>query len=150
MFRLIRVHGVTYGQGATDLSDVTSELEGCVPLVTAGFLRHSPHCLAILDREGMIVFMGDAGLEMLDLGRAGVVGRACWDLWPPDARPAMRQAVTRARLGEVARVRGNGPEAGGLPGDWSVTMTPLRDPANRVVRILSVARRMSAGPVAAS
>ena len=105
--------------------DIASALEGCVPVITAGFLRSKPGFLALLDLDGRILRINDCGPDGA-LVDASMCGQPCWDLWAESMRPRLRQSIMRARLGD--RV--------GVDDRDGVSLTPVRDAEDRVVALL--------------
>lgn len=63
--------------------------------------------VVVLDRDGRVLEVNDAPLDMLGLQREAVVGRLFWEApwWDdvPEAREPLRRAVERAAAGEVVR-----------------------------------------------
>ena len=99
------------------------------PVVTLGYLERSGLAVAVISRDAGLLYMCVAFADVIGTDRAEeTIGQQWWRLWPEERRPALRVAVTRAGLGEIVVL------PLGLAG--KLTLTPVRDAAGRVIRIL--------------
>jgi PAS domain S-box-containing protein len=104
-------------------------------------IEGSSDCVKILDLDGRVAYINQAGVEVMELCGAGeVIGRTWIDLWEDDHRAAARDAVLRATAGERTAFEGYCRTAGGVGTWWDVTVTPITDAAGTVVKLLAVSR----------
>ncbi len=101
----------------------------------------SPDCVKVLDLEGRLLHMNAHGLCLMEIDDAApMYGQAWPDLWPPGARQDIERAVAAAGAGSTCAFEAFCPTAKGAPRWWDVSVSPIRDGAGRVVRLLSVSR----------
>jgi PAS domain S-box-containing protein len=104
-------------------------------------LDASPDCVKLLDLDGRLEFMNTPGQCLMELDDFGPVRGADWaTFWPGAGRALARDAVRTALGGSTGRFAGFCPTARGTPKWWDVTVTPVRDRAGAIVRLLSVSR----------
>ena len=107
--------------------------------------ENSPDCVKVMDLEGRIEQVNRPGLSILEVDDiAPFQGRNWPELWPEEERLQVAAAVAAARDGRSVRFEGYCPTAKGTPKWWDVIVTPLRDPAGAVFRLLAVSRDMTA------
>jgi PAS domain S-box-containing protein len=103
-------------------------------------LESSPDCVKILDLNGRLRSINDAGRVFLGLASADyLVGRAWIDVLPKDSQPRALEALLQARHGQTVRLSTACHTPFGLR-HCDLTATPLRDLAGAVVAILAVTR----------
>lgn len=111
----------------------------------AAVAEASPDVMRILELDGTVEFMSARGLQLLEIDSFDRNHRRLWpELWPTDARPAMREAMEAARQGRVGRFRAFCPTAKGKPRWWDSTVSPVRNEKGEVVRLLATSRDVSA------
>ena len=104
-------------------------------------IESSIDCVMVLDLEGRLIFMNEAGRRLLELEDFGRVrGRHWLGFWPATARGEIRAAVEAARRGETVRLQADCPTARGAPKTWDVTAAPLKDVNGEVKALLCNAR----------
>lgn len=111
----------------------------------AAVAEASPDVMRILELDGTVEFMSARGLQLLEIDSFDRNHRRLWpELWPAEARPAMREAMEAARQGRVGRFRAFCPTAKGKPRWWDSTVSPVRNDKGEVVRLLATSRDVSA------
>ncbi len=106
-----------------------------------GVLDSSPDCVKVIDLEGRVVFMNGPGLCLMEVDDVGCLINEAWgDLWPPEARARIEDAVARGRRGETTHFSAFCPTAKGTPKWWEVTVAPIAGPDGAVSNLLSVSR----------
>ena len=111
----------------------------------AAVARASQDVMRILTLDGVVEYMNDRGLELLEIDRFGANhGRAWSELWPAASRPELVAALDRARSGEPAEFTAYCPTAKGRPRWWHTLVSPVRDGDGTMVRLLAVSRDVTA------
>ena len=111
----------------------------------AAVARASQDVMRILNLEGVVEYMNERGLELLEIDRFDAnQGRAWQDLWPSKSRGELIAALNRARNGEAAEFTAYCPTAKGRPRWWHTLVSPVRDGDGSVVRLLAVSRDVTA------
>lgn len=106
-----------------------------------GLLEASPDCIKILSLDGQLQFMNDNGRCLMEIDDIRQVSSVRWpDLWPPEYRDTIEQALATARSGGVVRLSAPCPTAKGTPKWWDVFVSPIRDEVGAVVSIMSTSR----------
>ena len=105
----------------------------------------SRDCIKVLDLEGRLLYLNQAGPELLELCERDDVLYAPWlDFWQGADRQAAADAIARAKVGGTASFRGYCPTARGTPKWWDVVVTPISDAQGAVVQLLAVSRDITA------
>ncbi len=77
-------------------------------------LRSSADCIKVLDLEGRIQFMNEAGQSLLEISDLAPLINTSWpDFWQGDDRTAARAALAAARAGEIGKFIGFCPTRNG-------------------------------------
>ena len=80
-----------------DVSSAIASLGAC-------FLATSLDCVKLIDIDGCVRFLNDAGLALLEADFfSALLGKPWVEFWPEEARPLVREAINEARRGGVAR-----------------------------------------------
>jgi PAS domain S-box-containing protein len=104
-------------------------------------LRSSADCIKVLDMDGRLQYMNDAGLVLLQIGDFSLFQDRFWaDLWEGEDREAALAALAAARAGDIGKFIGYCPTATGQPKWWDVQVTPMRDARGSCNRLLVIAR----------
>jgi PAS domain S-box-containing protein len=104
----------------------------------------SPDCIQLIETDGRLSYMSPNGQDTLEIDDfAAVVGRPWAELWPEESHVTIALAVASARAGEASRIDIRRSSRRGLPVWFDVSVSPIRNRAGEVVRILSVARDIS-------
>ena len=111
----------------------------------AAVARASQDVMRILNMDGVVEYMNERGLELLEIDRFDANrGRLWQDLWPENSRDELIAALDRARVGEAAEFTGYCPTARGRPRWWHTLVSPVRAGDGSVVRLLAVSRDITA------
>ncbi len=108
-------------------------------------LAASQDCIKVLDLEGRLSFMNDAGLRTLGIEDLGDVAGKPWDrFWSGPDTAMVRGAVAAARAGGVGRFEGWADTKQGVPKFWDVVVTPINGADGRPERLLAISRDQTA------
>ncbi|MDP1913179.1 ATP-binding protein [Brevundimonas sp.] len=111
----------------------------------AALAKASQDVLRILNLDGTVDYMNDRGLELLEIESFEVNRGRIWaELWPEETRGALLAALQIARDGQPSEFAGFCPTATGKPRWWLTTISPVRDEAGAVIRILAQSRDITA------
>ena len=106
------------------------------PGFTLAFLRGCPDAVAILNVEGRVGFLNQAGRRTMEIETAETVtGRAWWDLWPDADRDTLETGFRRALSGELVRLKAE--RAARI---WQITLSPIINLAGETESVLMVSR----------
>ncbi|MFQ6547790.1 PAS domain-containing protein [Aestuariibius sp. 2305UL40-4] len=112
------------------------DIDVVAPGFTLAFLRACPDAVAILNVEGRVGFLNQAGHRTMEIDATeSVSGRAWWDLWPDADRSALETGFRRAVSGELVRLK-----AGRAARMWDITLSPIINLAGETESVLMVSR----------
>jgi PAS domain S-box-containing protein len=102
----------------------------------------SRDCIKILDLEGRILFMNQAGMQALEICDADLSPHSSWiDFWEGEDREAARAAVKEAVAGGTGRCTGYfATRITGQSRWWDVVVSPILDAHGRPERLLALSR----------
>jgi formate hydrogenlyase transcriptional activator len=102
----------------------------------------SRDCIKILDLEGRILFMNQAGMQALEICDADLSPHSSWiDFWEGEDREAARVAVKEAVAGGTGRCTGHfATRITGQSRWWDVVVSPILDAHGRPERLLALSR----------
>lgn len=104
-------------------------------------VESSRDCITILGLDGTLLMMTEGGRKLLCIENlADYIGRQWIDLWQGEDRDSARAAVEAATAGGTGSLIGMFPRADGEFRWWDVLITPVRDAAGEVTRLLGVSR----------
>ena len=104
-------------------------------------LRSSADCIKVLDLDGRLQYMNDAGKTLLHIGDlTGYLNKPWADLWEGDDRNAALAALEAAKAGEIGKFVGFCPTTDGVPKWWDVQVTPMLDTRGYSRRLLAISR----------
>ena len=107
----------------------------------ASVLAASTDCIKVLDFDGNLVTMSDGGMRVMEIDDFSAV-KGCY--WPSmldgEGHRLASQAIVAARGGETSHFEMAANTFAGTPKWWSVSVSPIRDDAGQIVRVLSVSR----------
>lgn len=104
-------------------------------------LEQSQDCVKLMQPDGTLGFMnrnGRCSMEIDDF--CAVEGTRWWEMWPAEAQPVVRQAVSQAAAGQDSRFEAFCPTAKGTAKWWDVTVSPVRDDQGKIFQIVSFSR----------
>jgi PAS domain S-box-containing protein len=128
-------------QGITEAEvRVTAELE-----LIQQILNSSDDCIKVLDLEGRILFMSKGGQALLGIQDITQFLNKTWaDFWQGVDQQAAMEAIAKARAGEVYTFEGYRPTFTGEPKWWDSKISPIRDAAGQIERLLCISRDITA------
>lgn len=104
----------------------------------------SGDCINILDLDGRLLAMSDAGIRLMEVDDfASFRGRSWTSLWNGDGSGAAADAVEAARVGGTGRFRASGTTAWGTPKQWEVQVTAIPDETGNPKHLLAILRDTS-------
>lgn len=105
-------------------------------------LDESQDCTKVLDREGRLLFMNSGGMKALEICDFLPVHGANWlSFWTGEDRVAATTAFECAKAGGTGKFIGFFPLVQSkAPRWWHVVITPVRDRAGQITRLLAVSR----------
>ena len=117
----------------------------CADLQEADLVRAamvaSRDCIKILDLEGRLEFLSDAGLRVLEIDDAQtVLGRSWFDFWSGENLELVRKAFLSAAQGRTERLQLFLPTVRGTPKWWDIVISPITSQSGDLRRILIVSR----------
>jgi PAS domain S-box-containing protein len=118
---------------------------GIVDNIGEWMFESSPDCVKLLDTNGQLLAMNANGMCAMEIDDfSGLCGADWHSLWPEDSHADIQEALNTARNGESARFNAFCPTGKGTPKWWDVIVTPVRDDAGRIQKLLSVSRDVTA------
>lgn len=109
------------------------------PLVLAGVLAASSDCIQVLDDQGHVLAMNDAGRVLMEGAQGDTDGPYAWiKLWPDTADAAA--AIHAAQHGEKGRFTALRPARNGTTQFWAVEVSALPGAKDQPGRLLVIAR----------
>ena len=122
-------------------------LPGC-PDLGAYFnsvVETSRDCIRVLSVDGVVEYMNARGQELFEIEAFERNRLRPWtELWPPESREMLSDAVRRAAAGEVARFRAHCPTAKGTSKWWDTDVCPIRDADGAIIRLVATSRDVTA------
>ena len=110
----------------------------------ATLLDQSLDCIKLIGVDGTLQYMNSNGLCAMEIDDLSAMLGARWfELWPPEARPLIVDALDRASRGEAVRFDAFCPTAKGSPRWWDVSVSLIRDDHGDVLGYLSTSRDVS-------
>ena len=108
-----------------------------LPEFSLSYLRSCEDAMVMANAQGLVTFINQPGLDLLELGTLeAVTGRALWQLWPEDASDLIADAFRRAIEGNIAHIT-----VTGLPGRrWDMTLAPIVNSDGVSEAVLVIAR----------
>ncbi|MCA9055101.1 MAG: PAS domain-containing protein, partial [Planctomycetaceae bacterium] len=131
-------------------TDITEQREATQALrrseaFARGVVNSSPDCLKVLDMEGRLQWMNDAGRQLMQVCDFDSLKGSDWAAFWDDSgvRDDVQQALSKARRGESGRFRGACPTLRGEPRWWDVAISPIPGPDDHPEQLLVVSRDIS-------
>ncbi|GLI95396.1 ATP-binding protein [Methylocystis echinoides] len=101
----------------------------------------SPDCVKVLDLDGRLLMINEAGCRLLEIdAAASLYGRDWRTIWPRLAANEAGDVLEQAKAGRTLHFEELHTTFKGTQKWWDVIMTPVRGSDGSVVRILSVSR----------
>ena len=104
-------------------------------------LGSSGDCIKILDLDGNLIYMTEAGQRVMEVTDFDAIKGCPWpDFWQDQGNIDANAAVKAAQAGKVGHFQGFATTMAGTPKWWDVTVTLIRDAQGKPDRLLSVSR----------
>ncbi|MEZ5852328.1 MAG: PAS domain S-box protein [Hyphomicrobiaceae bacterium] len=101
----------------------------------------SPDCVALISADGLIRAINRPGIELLQIDDpSAMVGRSWLAMWPPETHVQVKEAISHAASGKVARFSAPCPTAKGEDRWWDVSVTRVDRRNGNDHRILAISR----------
>ena len=108
-------------------------------------LHSSADCIKVLDLEGRLQYINDAGQTLLEIKDLTTYTNKPWsEFWDGDDRDAALAALEAAKAGDVGKFVGFCPTTGGQAKWWDVQVTPMLDTQGYSRRLLAISRDITA------
>lgn len=108
-------------------------------------LHSSADCIKVLDLEGRLQYMNDAGQTLLEIKDLGTYTNKPWsEFWEGDDREAALAALEAAKAGDIGKFVGFCPTTTGQAKWWDVQVTPMLDTQGYSRRLLAISRDITA------
>ena len=101
-------------------------------------LGNSPDCIRVLDLDGRLQFMNEAGHRLLETGGDATLGQDWAATLPAEYADEIRGAFASARAGHPSRHHAHRVTRSGAAQWLDITITPIPDGDDRPARILSI------------
>jgi PAS domain S-box-containing protein len=101
----------------------------------------SPDCVKVLDLDGRLLMINEAGRRLLEIDdAASLYGRDWRTIWPRSATNDAGDVLAQAKAGRTLHFEEPHRTFKGTQKWWDVIVTPVRGSDGSIVRILSVSR----------
>jgi PAS domain S-box-containing protein len=108
---------------------------------TRRILAASPDCIEVLDLEGRLLFISDAGRQLLEIDDPQTVLNTSWpDFWQGSDHEAALRAIAAAKAGGSGMLEGFCPSRKGTPRWWNVVIQPMAGSDGKPERLLATSR----------
>ncbi len=123
---------------------IREDVASAIGSLGACLLATSVDCVKLIDFDGCVRFLNDAGLALLEADSlAALLGKPWVEFWPEEARPLVREALDEARRGKIARFTAACPTMTGILKWWEVVVAPLPDQAGQSGFFMATSRDVS-------
>lgn len=101
----------------------------------------SQDCIRVISADGHLEYMNAQGKLLLEIDDFEARNRhRYWpDMWPPQSRATVEEALRAAMAGHAVAFRAWCPTAKGAPRWWDTTVSPILE-GGRVIRVLATSR----------
>lgn len=115
------------------------------PSFALSMIQATSDCVKILTVDGRIVFVNQIGLDELMGGSLAEVRDTVWSAyWPPQARPALEEAIDLTAQGRHIYCELPRETETGADRLWAVNLTPVFGENGRVIAIVVMSRDKTA------
>jgi PAS domain S-box-containing protein len=122
------------------IADVEDALRNAEAL-NRQFVESTGDCVKILDLDGRILYINQAGLRMLELPDAsGLLNHPIASFFDGHVRRSAESAVAAAGRGEQGRFQYVMPTTSGQVKWWDAVVTPITDHDGAIVQLLAISR----------
>ncbi|WP_168642926.1 PAS domain S-box protein [Dolichospermum sp. UHCC 0259] len=107
--------------------------------------ENNADCLKILDPDGNIISMNQAGLTLMEIDDPSqVLGKQWIQYWTEPDQSLAIQALETAKSGQVSHFQGFSPTHKGIPKWWDILVAPVFDLHGNILRLITTARDITA------
>lgn len=130
-------------------SDVTDRIIALAELTKSeqflkNVLASSKDCIKVLDLDGNIIFMNEAGQTVMEVSDFNELKGCPWiEFWQGDLNQLAKDAIATALSGQVGSFQGEADTMKGTSRYWDVRVTPIANAAGVPINILVVSRDIS-------
>lgn len=130
-------------------SDVTDRIIALAELTKSeqflkNVLASSNDCIKVLDLDGNIIFMNEAGQTVMQVSDFNNLKGCPWiEFWQGDLNQLAKDAIATALSGQVGSFQGEADTMKGTSRYWDVRVTPIANAAGVPINILVVSRDIS-------
>jgi len=132
------------------IESLNAELRAADPRLVAnddflrGVLAGCGDCIEILDLDGRLQFISEAGKRVMEVDDVGKFSGHVWlDFWSGDGRLAAERAVEAAKAGDIGRFKGRAPTAKGNQRYWDVQVSAIHDSTGKPSHLLCILRDLT-------
>jgi signal transduction histidine kinase/ActR/RegA family two-component response regulator len=113
-------------------------------MTTPQLLAEAPDCVKVLSSDGIVQFINQQGVLLLEAGSAlDIIGKPYRELWPLDMRDAVDRALAGAVAGAQTSIEGAGPTFSGRTRWWEAHFHGVRG-VDGTVELIGIARDVTA------
>jgi PAS domain S-box-containing protein len=111
----------------------------------------SQDCIRVISADGFVEYMNTQGQTLFEIDDfEGRNRRRYWpEMWPPESRETVEQALRTAMAGNAVAFRAPCPTARGAPRWWDTTVSPILENGH-VIRVLATSRDVTGERLAES
>lgn len=111
----------------------------------------SQDCIRVISADGFLEYMNTQGKTLLEIDDFDGRNRSRYwpDMWPPESRDMVEQALRAAMAGHAVAFRASCPTAKGSLRWWDTTVSPILE-GGRVIRVLATSRDVTGERLAES
>tara|TARA_B100001179_G_C18584394_1_gene401472 strand:- start:824 stop:1882 length:1059 start_codon:yes stop_codon:yes gene_type:complete len=109
-----------------------------------GIIESSTDCIIVMDLQGNLLSINETGRKQMEIEDFSIwVSRPWPELWEGKEKEEANRALIEARAGNSTRFEGYCSAAKSTPKCWEVIVSPIKDEAGEVARLLCVSRDIS-------
>ncbi len=109
----------------------------------AGVFARSRDCIKVLDLEGNLLFINEAGCALMEVSDREAIHMLPWAQYWPGPNPEAAQALAAAQAGSIGRFSAARDSFAGKWRFWDVEVSPIPGPDGRPERLLAISRDVS-------
>jgi PAS domain S-box-containing protein len=107
--------------------------------------ENNADCLKILDPDGNIISLNQAGITLMEIDDPSqVLGKQWIQYWAEPDQSLAIQALETAKSGQITRFQGFSPTHKGIPKWWDILVAPVSDLNGNILRLITTARDITA------
>jgi len=107
--------------------------------------ENNADCLKILDPDGNIISMNQAGITLMEIDDPSqVMGKQWIQYWAEPYQSLAIQALKTAKSGQISRFQGFASTHKGIPKWWDILIAPVFDINGNILRVITTARDITA------